>query len=124
MAIKKTRGYGRLILFLAIVSLFIYTNPDEKMHLDFVKEIIHREDKKHPSFYSGLERIIEVALGDERYNSLLKDYYKRKDFILFSVTEKKVEEEWQILTIGVLGNIIAWDDIENGLDRIMNKLDL
>ena len=125
MAVEKKRGYGRLIFFLAVATLFIYTNPSEKMHLDFIRESI-REDivNKSSPLGSLFTNLFEVAIGEDAINSYLNNYFKRTNYIFFSLTEVKIKEEWEIMAIGILGNIIAWEDIESGLDRIMIKLDL
>lgn len=122
--VEKKRGYGRLIFFLAVAVLFIYTNPNEKMHLDFVKEIIHKENSKKPSFGGAIERLLEIGLGDERYNSILKDFVKRKNFIFFSLTEITAKEKSEIVAIGLLGNIIALEDVKNSFDSLRIKYDL
>ncbi len=125
MVAEKKRRYGRLIFFLTVATLFIYTNPSEKMHLDFIRESIRAEmvNKSAPmgSFFINL---FEVAIGEDAINSYLNNYFKRNNYIFFSLTQVKIKWEWEIMAIGILGNIIAWEDIENGLDRIMIKLDL
>ncbi|MCX6237341.1 MAG: hypothetical protein NTY07_07250 [Bacteroidia bacterium] len=124
MAAEKTRGHGRLILFLAVATLFIYTNPNEKMHLDFVKEIMHKKNEKNPSMYGSLDRFFEIVLGDERFNSLLKDYVKRRNFVFFSLTETQDKGKNEIVAIGILGSIIPCDDVKKSFDRIRIKYDL
>src|SRR5690606_30899115 len=116
--------YGRLIVLIALTTLFIYTNPSEKMHLDFVKEIIHKENSKKPSFGGAIERLLEIGLGDERYNSILKDVVKRKNFVFFSLTEITTKEKSETVAIGLLGNVIALEDVKNSFDRLRIKYDL
>jgi hypothetical protein len=115
--VRKKKGYGRLIVLIALATLFIYTNPSEKMHLDFVKEIIHDHNNNNPSFWGGLNRLLEVTMGDERYNGLLKDYVKRKNYVLFSLTEIKYEGKSGILAIGILGNFIELEKVKKFLDE-------
>ncbi|MDP3445116.1 MAG: DUF4359 domain-containing protein [Ignavibacteria bacterium] len=125
MVAEKKRGYGRLIFFLAVATLFIYTNPSEKMHLDFIRESIRAEmvNESAPmgSFFINL---FEVAIGEDAINSYLNNYFKRTNYVFFSLTEVKIKGECEIVAIGVLGNIIAFNDVKNGLDRIVIKLDL
>lgn len=122
--VTRKRGYGRLIFFIAVATLFIYTNPSEKMHLDFIKEIGHKELNKTRSSYSNIVRLFEVILGDERFNGLLKDFVKRKDYVFFSLTEIQFKGKTETVAIGVLGNIILWEELKNSFDRILIKYDL
>jgi hypothetical protein len=125
MTDKKTRGNGRLVLFIAVATLFIFTNPSEKMHLDFVRESIRNEVEKNSSPLGGsLINLFEVVVGEATINSYLNNYFKRKNYIFFSLTEIQVKGEWKIMAIGVLGNIILWDDMKKSFDRIKNKYDL
>jgi len=110
--VEKKRGYGRLFFFLAVATLLIYTNPSEKMHLDFIKEVCHKENNKTPSFYGNLGRLFEIVLGDERYNGLLKDFVKRKNYVFFSLTEIQLNGKTEIVAIGVFGNIILLEDVK------------
>jgi hypothetical protein len=115
--VRKKKGYGRLIVLIALATLFIYTNPSEKMHLDFVKGKIHTELNKDESFASGLIRLIEIGIGDERTNNLLKDVVKRKNFVFFSLTEIQDKEQSQIIAIGILGNFIELEKVKNFFDK-------
>lgn len=114
---RKKKGYGRLIILIALATLLIYTNPSEKMHLDFVKEKIHTELNKDESFASGLIRLIEIGIGDERTNNLMKDVVKRKNFVLFSLTEIQYKEQSQVIAIGILGNFIEMEKVKKFLDK-------
>lgn len=122
--VEKKRGYGRVIFFLAVSVLFISTNPNEKMHLDFVKEIIHKENSKNPTLIGSIERLLEISLGDERYNSILKDVVKRKNFVFFSLTEITTKEKSETVAIGLLGNVIGLEDVKISIDRLRIKTDL
>ena len=117
----KKKGYQRLIILNALATLLIYTNPDEKMHLDFVKGKIHEALNNDPSFSAGIIRLIEVGIGDERTNNLLKDIVKRKDFIFFSFTEIKIENKSKIIYIGILGNFIDLEQVYNSYNKINKK---
>jgi len=87
------------------------------MHLDFVKEKIHTELNKDESFASGLIRLIEIGIGDERTNNLLKDVVKRKNFVFFSLTEIQDKEQSQIIAIGILDNFIELEKVKNFFDK-------
>lgn len=118
--VRKKKGYGRLIILIALATLFIYTNPSEKMHLDFVKGRIHEELNNDESFASGLIRLIEIGIGDERTNNLLKDVFKRRNYVLFSLTEVKYEGNSEIFAIGILGNFIEMEKVKKFLDKIQS----
>jgi len=114
---KKTRGYGWLIFFLALAALFIFTNPDEKMHLDFIRKSITAKiiDKSSPwgVYFTNLTK---VGIGDANINNYLNTYCKRTNYIFFSLAEIQVEEKWEIMAVGLLGNIFAWEEFKNKLD--------
>ena len=95
------------------------------MHLDYIRgNILNEIDTGSSTLNKSINDLAESSIGQDLFNNYLSMYFKQTSYLFFSATKKKVEEEWQIMAIGVLGNIIAWDDIENGLDRIMIKLDL
>ena len=115
--IRKKKGYGRLIILIALATLFIYTNPSEKMHLDFVKGKIHEELNNSESIASGLIRLIEIGIGDERTNNLLKDVIKRKNYVFFSLTEIQDKGQSKVIAIGILGNFIEMEKAKKFLDK-------
>jgi hypothetical protein len=121
METERPRKYGRLILFLAIAALFIYTNPDEKMHLDFVRRLLHREIEKKPSTTGGLVLAYELILGEQRFNNLMKDKLRVKNYIFFSLTEAQVTDQKEIIAIGLLGNIYSMEDVKNEFDSFRIK---
>ncbi len=95
------------------------------MHLDYIRgNILNEIDKGSSTLNKSINELAESSIGKNLMNNYLSMYFKRTSYLFFSVTEKQVEGNWEIMAIGVLGNIIAWDDIENGFDRIMIKLDL
>jgi hypothetical protein len=117
----KKKGYQRLIILIALAILFIYTNPNEKMHLDFIKGKIHEKLNNDPSFSAGIFRLIEVGIGDERTNNLLKDIVRRKNFIFFSFTEVKIKNKYKIISIGILGNIFDLEQVYNYISKANRK---
>lgn len=125
METEKKRRFGRVFFILVVQVLFIISNPSPKMHLDYIRGILLNEiDMGSSSLNRGINEMAESSIGQDLVNNYLNMYFKRTSYLIFSVTEKKVEREWQVMAIGVLGNIIAWGDVNNGLDRIMIKLDL
>lgn len=125
MAAEKKRRYDRLIFILVVQVLFIIANPNPKMHLDYIRgTIINEIDTGSAPLGSNLINLFEAAIGQDAINNYLNMHFKRTSYLFFSVTEKQVKGNWEIMAIGVLGNIIAWDDMKNGWDRIMIKLDL
>jgi hypothetical protein len=125
METEKKRRFGRVFFILVVQILFIIANPNQKMHLDYLRgSILNEIDTGSAPVNSNLNELFETSIGQDVINGYLNMYFKRTSYLFFSMTEKKVEGEWQVMAIGVLGNIIAWGDIENGLDRIMIKLDL
>lgn len=105
---QKKRGYGWI--FIIALAIMFFTNPNEKLHFDFMKDIIHKGENKKPSYWKGIGKMVEIGLGEENVNMLLKDYIKRKDFIFFSFTELTGNNESEIVAIGLLGNIITLED--------------
>lgn len=125
METEKKRRFGRVFFILVVQVLFIISNPSPKMHLDYIRGILLNEiDMGSSSLNRSINELAESSIGQDLINNYLNMYFKRTSYLVFSVTEKKVEGEWHIMAIGVLGNIIAWDDMKNGWDRIMIKLDL
>jgi hypothetical protein len=125
MAAEKKRRFGRVILILVIQALFIISNPNPKMHLDYIRGIILSEiDLGSSSMNRSLNELAETIIGKDLINNYLNMYFKRTSYLFFSITERQVEGEWQFMAIGVLGNIFNWDTVKNGWDRIMIKLDL
>ena len=95
------------------------------MHLDYIRgTILNKIDMGSSSLNTSINELAESSIGQNLINNYLNMYFKRTSYLLFSVTEKQVKGNWDIIAIGVLGNIIAWDDMKNGWDRIMIKLDL
>jgi hypothetical protein len=124
MAAEKKRRFGRVILILVIQALFIISNPNPKMHLDYIRGIILSEiDLGSSSMNRSLNELAETIIGQDLINNYLNMYFKRTSYLLFSVTEKQVEGEWQIMAVGVLGNIITWSGILNELHVLMIKID-
>ena len=125
METKKKRRFGPLVFFIVVELLFIISNPSQKMHLDYIRgNILNEIDTGSSTLNKSINDLAESSIGQDLFNNYLSLYFKQTSYLFFSITEKKVEGEWQMMAIGVLGNIIAWDDIENGLDRILIKLDL
>ncbi len=142
--VEKKRGYGRLIFFLAVATLFIYTNPSEKMHLDYVCENIRTEMINKSSQLGSVINIFDAAVGYDAINSYLTNSCKRTNYIFFSLTKIQVSDKkeiltllwWsdikssdlgdkkEILTIGILGNVFVWEEMENSFDRLRIKYDL
>jgi hypothetical protein len=95
------------------------------MNLDYIRgNILNEIDMGSSSLNKSINELAESSIGQDLINNYLNMYFKRTSYLVFSVTEKKVEGEWQVLSIGILGNFIALDDMKNRLDRIMTKLDL
>lgn len=125
METKKKRRFGPLVFFIVVELLFIISNPSQKMHLDYIRGNILNEIDTGPSTLNkSINELADSSIGQDLINNYLNLYFKQTSYLFFSVVEKKVEGEWQMMSIGVLGNIIAWDAVKNGLDRIMIKLDL
>lgn len=103
-------GNSRLILYLAIAALFIYTNPDEKMHLDFVRGQYRKIIKNVTNDVGDkIVNLIASDIGDEKLNSFLKNYYKRKNFVFFSLTEEQFNGKSKYVGFGVLGNLFPFE---------------
>lgn len=125
METEKKRRFGRVFFILVVQVLFIISNPSPKMHLDYIRGILLKEiDTGSSSLNRSINELADSSIGQDLINNYLNIYFKQTSYLFFSVSEKKVEGEWQVMAIGVLGNIIAWDDMKNGWDRIMIKLDL
>jgi len=125
MDIEKKRRYGPLVFFLIVEVLFIVSNPSSKMHLDYIRGAILTEiDTGSPALNKDINKLAESSIGQDLINNYLNMYFKRTSYLFFSITEKQIDGNGEIMTIGVLGNIIAWPDVKNGLDQIMIKLDL
>ncbi|MDP2335545.1 MAG: hypothetical protein Q8N05_03655 [Bacteroidota bacterium] len=125
METEKKRRFGPLVFFLVVELLFIVSNPSPKMHLDYIRGTILNEiDTGSSTLNKSINTLAESSIGQDLINNYLSMYFKQTSYLFFSVTEKKVEGEWQVMAIGVLGNIISWKNIKNGIDHIMNKLDL
>jgi len=125
METKKKRRFGPLVFFIVVELLFIVSNPSPKMHLDYIRGTILNEiDSGSSSLNKSINELADSSIGQDFINNYLNLYFKQTSYLFFSVTQKKVAGEWQIMSIGVLGNIIAWGDVKNGLDRTMTKLDL
>lgn len=124
METEKKRRFGRVFFILVVQVLFIISNPSPKMHLDYIRGgMLNEIDTGSAPLGSSLINLFEAAVGQDAINNYLNMYFKRTSYLFFSVTEKQVKGNWEIMAIGVLGNIIAWDDLKNGWDRIMIKLD-
>lgn len=125
METEKKRRFRPLVFFLIVELLFIVSNPNPKMHLDYIRgNILNEIDTGSSNLNKSINELAESSIGQDLINNYLNMYFKRTSYLFFSVTEKQVEGEWQIMAIGVLGNIFNWDTVKNGLDRIMIKLDL
>lgn len=125
METEKKRRFGPLVFFIVVELLFIVSNPSPKMHLDYIRGTILNEiDTGSSSLNKSISELGDSSIGKDLINNYLNLYFKQTSYLFFSVTEKKVEGEWQVMSIGVLGNIFKWDTVKNGLDRIMIKLDL
>jgi len=111
---KKTRRYGWLIFFLALAALLVYTNPNEKKHIDFIKQSIDDEniDKTSARRESG----VPVT------NSYYDTDFRRTDYIFFSINEIQANEQWKLFSIGILGYVIPWQDVKNNLNLQLNQL--
>ena len=125
METEKKRRFGPLVFFIVGELLFIVSNPSPKMHLDYIRGTILNEiDTGSSSLNKSISELGDSSIGQDLINNYLNLYFKQTSYLFFSVTEKKVKGEWQVMSIGVLGNIFKWDTVKNGLDRIMIKLDL
>jgi hypothetical protein len=125
METEKKRRFGPLVFLIVVELLFIVSNPSPKMHLDYIRgNLLNEIDTGSSSLKKSINELADSSVGQDLINNYLNFYYKQTSYLFFSVTEKKVEGEWQLMEIGVLGNIIAWDIIKNRLDRIMIKLDI
>ncbi len=125
METEKKGRFGPLVFFLVVELLFILSNPSPKMHLDYIRgNILNEIDTGSSTLNKSINELAESSIGQDLINNYLSLYFKQTSYLFFSLTEKKVEGEWQPMAIGILGNIIDWDTIKNGWDRIMIKLDL
>lgn len=113
MAAENKKRYDRIIFILVVQVLFIISNPNQKMHLDFIRGSIMSEiDSGSSQLSNSLINLFEAAVGQDALNNFLNMYFKRTSYLFFSITEKQVEGNWEIVAIGALGNIIAFDDIK------------
>lgn len=124
--VEKKRGYGRLIFFLSVAALLIYTNPSEKMHLDYIRKSIRNEmvNKSSPldKFFISL---FELGIGGDALNSYLNNYCKRTNYVFFSITELQLKDKKEpFTTFGILGNIFALEELKNSFDQLRIKYDL
>lgn len=125
METEKKGRFRPLVFFLVVQVLFVISNPSPKMHLDYIRgNILTAIDTGSSSLNKSINELAESRIGQDLINNYLSLYFKQTSYLFFSVTEKKVEGEWQIMAVGVLGNIFNWDAVKNRLDRIMIKLDL
>jgi len=110
--VTKRKSYWRLLFLIAIIALFIYTNPNEKKHIDFVKEKIIKKLNSGETFEPEIIRLVKSGKNDDQSSILLKKYIKRKNYSLFSLTEVKTEDKFAVISIGILGYMIdlEWVD--------------
>jgi hypothetical protein len=114
METEKKRRVGRVFFILVVQVLFIISNPSPKMHLDYIRGILLNEiDMGSTSLNKSINDLAESSIGQDLVTNYLSLYFKQTSYLFFSVTDKKVEGEWQVIAIGVLGNIIAWGDMKN-----------
>lgn len=124
MTDRKGRKTRRLIIFIAIVALFIGTNPNEEKHLNYIGEYI-RKDMRNDDSNGILFTFADVFVGENTMNRFLKNIIIRKNYVLFSYTEFQIEEndEKQIATIGLLGNVFMVEELKTKVDKIVIKID-
>ena len=108
METEKKRRFGPLVFLIVVELLFIVSNPSPKMHLDYIRgNLLNEIDTGYSTLNKSINELAESSIGQDLINNYLSMYFKQTSYLFFSVTEKKVEGEWQIMDIGVLGNIVA-----------------
>ncbi len=116
---KRYRG---LIILIVLATIFIITNPNEKKHLDFVKEKVLEKLDRDEYFEPEIAQLIESEIDDQQSDSrLLKDYVKRKNYIFLSLSEVKTEDEYKVVSIGVLGNFIDLERVDNNIKKLTSE---
>ena len=110
-----------LLTIIGIVILAVATNPNVTDHREAVKELALsnanseaiRSLTKTTSANNKWESAgaaIGYSLGSGIVDNMLSSIVRRRNFLIFSLTEIRVDEDSKIVGIGVLGNIWFLND--------------
>lgn len=118
---RSTRSIVALILFLAIAVLFVATNPNEKEHLDYIQNVRFTDQLNSSSDITAfLLTLGKLIVSEDNINSILKTKITHSNYLFFSITRENQEN--QIITIGVLGNVFLLEELMEKIESIALKL--
>jgi hypothetical protein len=116
---EKQPNYRRLIITIAVLALFVLTNPDLEVHQEKVKTKLFEDTKENIADNLGntlylnkkQTEIWSRLITPLSLNIYIPQIIKRQNFILFSFTVAKWEENEQIIGIGILGNVVLFSEL-------------
>lgn len=113
-----------ILLFLIIVGILIFTNPNEQAHKDSVKnKLVTAYNKKMSSKLieseNGFENIgagLGLMLGENIIDKLVDGFVTRDNYLLFSLTTAIYKGEEKTIGIGIVGNVFLSDRIDKAFN--------
>jgi hypothetical protein len=119
----KKKNY--ILLSFLLIAVLIFTNPSEENHLQTVKLKLKMSMNKKMSSdinssnnsFNSIGKGLGIILGDALIDRLTENFVFRQNFIIFSLTKVNFKGEDKIIGLGILGNVI----ISNKIDDFLNK---
>jgi hypothetical protein len=113
-----------ILLFVVIVGVLIFTNPDEQEHKDAVKnKLVTAYNKKMSSKLidseNGLENIgagFGLMIGENLIDKLVDGFVARDNYVLFSLTTATYKGQTKTIGFGIIGNIFLTSKIDEAFN--------
>ena len=119
--IKIDNNYKSWILEFLCALILILTNPNKQMHIEYVKDKIYESSYNENNQSSDYLGVIELIFGKERTDFIISHFVERKNFILFSITSVKFNNNKNVIAVGILGTFINLKEFNKGLEELLNN---
>jgi hypothetical protein len=112
------------------VLVLILTNPNQVSHKDavklkfnaFMQKTMEKKTSEGDDGGISLTGQLGMMLGSSIIDRLVETTVSCENYLLFSLTTINFEGESKVLGLGILGNVIISDKVDEELDKKMDKV--
>ena len=118
----------KYILLIVLLIILYASNPAIEAHQNAVKSKLSHLIKQQTATKSNdnttekLGKAFIGYLGESFADQIVNEYIKRKDYFFFSLTTIEFKGNEKIIGVGLFGNVFISDELENELNKDINKI--
>ncbi len=113
---------GCLIIFALIGYVAYITNPTEQEHIDNAYEVMAENGVKDFGVNGDYLNVGKKILGKNNMDKLMNKFIERKNYYLFSLTELDLNDDKQIIAVGLFGKLWSIDSAQEIEESIKKKV--